>query len=107
MTTVAEGELRVVNPATLEVVATVPTTRREAVQELVAEARLAQEPWGRTSLDERRELLIAVAELLLDRADEIADVVVSETAKPRVEAYTSDLFPALDTLVWLASNARR
>ena len=105
MATVAERELRVVNPASLEVVATVPTTRPESVQEVVAEARLAQETWARTSRSERSELLAAVAELVLDHADAIADAVVAETAKPRVEAYSSDLFPAVDSLVWLASTA--
>src|SRR4051812_46345519 len=107
MATVAEGELRVVNPATLELVGTVPATAPESVQEVVAESRLAQERWGRTTHAERRELLVAVAELLLDRTEEIVDTIVSETAKPRVEAYTSDLFPALDLLVWHASNAER
>jgi succinate-semialdehyde dehydrogenase/glutarate-semialdehyde dehydrogenase len=106
MATVAERELRVVNPASLEVVATVPATAPESVQEVVAEARLAQEAWARTSHAERGELLAAVSELVLDHADEIADTVVAETAKPRVEAYTSDLFPAVDTVVWLASAAR-
>jgi len=42
MPVAAEGELRVVNPATLEVVGSVPTVGPESVQELVAEARLAQ-----------------------------------------------------------------
>jgi succinate-semialdehyde dehydrogenase/glutarate-semialdehyde dehydrogenase len=106
MATVAERELRVVNPATLEVVATVPATPPESVQEAVAEARFAHEAWARTSHAERGELLAAVAELVLDRADEIADTVVAETAKPLAEAFTSDLFPALDTAVWLASAAR-
>ena len=40
--------------------------------------------------------------IVLERADEIADVVVAETGKPRIEAFTSELFPALDTLAWLA-----
>jgi acyl-CoA reductase-like NAD-dependent aldehyde dehydrogenase len=105
MATVAAGELQVVNPATLEVVATVPATAPEAVQELVTEARLAQEAWGRAPLSERRGLLVALAEVVLERLDEIADVIVSETGKPRVEAFSSELFPALDSLVWLAANA--
>src|SRR5207302_1081166 len=39
------------------------------------------------------------------RADEIADTVVAETGKPRVEAFTTELFPALDALIWLAKQA--
>ena len=104
MAVAAEGELRVVNPATLAVVGSVPTVGPESVQELVAEARLAQERFGQVPLAERRALLVRVAELVLDRADAIADVIVAETAKPRIEAFTTELFTALDALTWLAQN---
>ncbi|MCW2962842.1 MAG: putative succinate-semialdehyde dehydrogenase [Actinomycetia bacterium] len=105
MAVAATGELRVVNPATLELVGTVATTDPAAVQEVVTEAKLAQEAWGETPLDDRRALLVRVAETVLERADEIADTVIAETGKPRVEAFTTELFPALDALVWLAKQA--
>jgi acyl-CoA reductase-like NAD-dependent aldehyde dehydrogenase len=41
MAVAATGELRVVNPATLELVGTVTTTDPAAVQEIVSEAKLA------------------------------------------------------------------
>jgi acyl-CoA reductase-like NAD-dependent aldehyde dehydrogenase len=107
MAVAATGELRVVNPATLELVGTVMTTDPAAVQEVVIEAKLAQEAWGDASLTDRRALLVRVAEAVLERADEIADTVIAETGKPRVEAFTSELFPALDALVWLAKQAPR
>ena len=105
MAVAATGELRVVNPATLELVGTVRATDPSAVQELVSEAKLAQEAWGDASLGDRRALLVAVAETVLERAEEIADTVIAETGKPRVEAFTTELFPALDALVWLAKQA--
>src|SRR5690348_14976623 len=105
MAVAATGELRVVNPATLEVVGTVTTTDPAAVQEVVSEAKVAQEVWGETPLADRRALLVRVGETVLERADEIADTVIAETGKPRVEAFTTELFPALDALVWLAKEA--
>ena len=105
MAVVASGELRVVNPATLEVVGTVSTTDPAAVQEIVSEAKLAQVAWAETPVADRRALLLRVAEAVLLRADELADTVIAETAKPRVEAFTTELFPALDALVWLAREA--
>ena len=105
MAVAAPGELRVVNPATLELVGTVAATDPAAVQELVTEAKVAQEAWGETSAGDRRKVLEQVSKDVLRRADEIADTVVAETGKPRVEAYTSELFPALDTLAWLARHA--
>ena len=107
MAVVADAALRVVNPATLELVATVPSIPPEAVQAAVDEAAGAQPRWAATSHAERRKLLVAVAELMLDRSDEIVETVVAETAKPRGEALASELYPAADTLVWLVSDAAR
>ncbi len=104
MAVAASGALRVVNPATLEVVGIVPTVDPAAVQELVTEAKLAQEGFGEATAADRRALLVRVAKLVLERADEIADTIVAETAKPRLEAFTTELFSALDALTWLARN---
>ena len=103
--TLVGGELRSVNPATLEVVGAVAVTPLEAVTEAVTEARLAQQQWARTSFAERRALLAAVARLLLERMDEIAATVTAETAKPLVEAFLSDVMVAVDNTVWIAENA--
>jgi acyl-CoA reductase-like NAD-dependent aldehyde dehydrogenase len=101
MAMTASGELPVVNPATLEVVGSVATTSPAAVPGLVAEAALVPE----LPLAERAALLARVAALVSERRDEIADTVVAETAKPRLEAITTELFPALDALAWLERNA--
>src|SRR4051812_26165469 len=105
MTVVTEGELRVTNPATLEPVGAGPAPRPAEIGSLVASARAAQAGWGETRPAERATLLRRLSRLLLERTEEVADVVVAETAKPRVEAFTSELFPALDTLAWLAAEA--
>jgi len=107
MAVAASGVLRVVNPETLEVVGSVPRTDPAHVQELVAEASYVQEGWAEATLADRRALLVRVGEVVLDRADEIADSVIAETAKPRTEAFSSELFPALDALAWLARSAPR
>src|SRR5476649_2219064 len=104
MAVVAHDELFVYNPATLQVVGSVRSTDPAALQEAVDAAKLAQARFGEATLGERRDLLLRVAELVLERADDIADVVVSETAKPRLEVFTTELFPALDALVFLARN---
>jgi succinate-semialdehyde dehydrogenase/glutarate-semialdehyde dehydrogenase len=107
MTLAAATELRVVNPATLELVGAVPVTDAEGVAAHVAAARGAQAAWADTPVREKRAALERLARLVLDRADEIADTVVAETAKPRVEAFTTELYPALDAVTWLVKNAAR
>jgi acyl-CoA reductase-like NAD-dependent aldehyde dehydrogenase len=72
MAVVATGELRVVNPATLELVGTVRTTDPSAVRELVTEAKLAQGAWGETSLQEPAALLLRVAASVSERVPQLA-----------------------------------
>jgi acyl-CoA reductase-like NAD-dependent aldehyde dehydrogenase len=98
------GELRSFNPATLEPVGSVTAAEPADVQEAVVEARLAQERWGRTSLDARRRLLLDVSEFLLEHMDELAALVTAEAGKPLVESYSSELMVSIDNLAWLASN---
>lgn len=99
--------LEPINPATLEPVGAIAVAEPGEVEEAVVEARLAQQAWSRASFEERSRLLRAVAAALLDAADEVAATIVAETGKPVVEAITSEVFVALDNLVWLARNLRR
>ncbi|MDH4344790.1 MAG: aldehyde dehydrogenase family protein [Thermoleophilia bacterium] len=100
----ASGELAPVNPATLEVVGSVPVTPPEALGEILAEARLAQEAWSRQPLRERSRLLRRVVHAVLEHRDEIVATVVDETGKPVVEALTADVFVSLDNAAWLAAH---
>jgi acyl-CoA reductase-like NAD-dependent aldehyde dehydrogenase len=103
----AAAELRSVNPATLEPVGSVPTTEPEAVQEAVAEARLAQERWARSDLEERKRLLLGVKQFLLEHMDELAALATAETGKPLVESYGSEVAVSVDNVAWLAANLGR
>jgi succinate-semialdehyde dehydrogenase/glutarate-semialdehyde dehydrogenase len=100
-------EIRVVNPATLAEVGSVPTTPPEALGEVIAEARLAHESWRRHDLTARARLLRTLARAVLDDMDEIAATIVAETGKPRLEAVSTEVFVALDTATWLARNVER
>ncbi len=103
----AEGVLEPLNPATLEPAGRVETTPVEALGEILAEARLAQEAWARRPLADREQVLRRVAHTLLEAAEEIAQTIVAETGKPLLEAYTADLFVSLDHASWLARHAKR
>jgi succinate-semialdehyde dehydrogenase/glutarate-semialdehyde dehydrogenase len=107
MATVAAGELRSVNPATLETVGAVPVTGPADVQRAVELALAAQERWAAEPFSERRRVLNGVARALVERLDEIAAVVVAETGRPLVEAYTIDLLLAIEQVRWLAREGER
>src|ERR671936_264713 len=104
---VVEGELRSLNPATLEVVGSVRATDAGELGGVVARAREAQARWAESSLDERRRLVLAAARVLLDRMDELAALVTAETGKPLVESYTAELLVSVENARWVAANAPR
>src|SRR5919202_2436680 len=104
---VVEGELRSLNPATLEVVGSVPATDPAELEEIVARAGAAQARWEETSLDERRRLVLDTARVLLDRMEEVSALVTAETGKPLVESYTAELLVSVENARWVAAAAPR
>ncbi|HET9621976.1 MAG TPA: aldehyde dehydrogenase family protein [Kofleriaceae bacterium] len=79
------------NPATREVVGTVPIHSAADVDAAVARARVASERWGALSFAARREELTAFRKALVAHTDEIADLLHRENGKPEIEALTEVL----------------
>src|SRR4051794_16853579 len=73
----------------------VPQSSEEDVVEAFARARTAQEQWARTSYAERQRLLLRLHDLILDRQDEIIDLIVLESGKARKHAFDEPLHVAL------------
>ncbi len=107
MATLADSELVSANPASLQVVGTVRRTDPDDLPGIVASARAAQVQWRAAGAAERARVLAEVARVVRARADEIADCIVAETAKPRTEAIANELYAAVDHATWLAKNAAR
>ena len=61
----------------------------------------------RPGLPRARRVLRAAARAVRAHADEIADSIVAETAKPRTEAIANELYTAVDHALWLAKRAPR
>lgn len=74
--------LPVTNPATDEVIAEVAAGSADDVDRAVAAARAAFDGWAATPVAERARLLGAVAQGLVDRADELAVLISSEMGAP-------------------------
>jgi succinate-semialdehyde dehydrogenase/glutarate-semialdehyde dehydrogenase len=86
-------------------VTTAPERERTAdVERAVGDAARAAAEWREASVRDRASVLREAVRVVLDRADEIAATVSAETGKPRTEAISHDLFPALDHASWLARN---
>ena len=75
-----------------------PTSRsraRPTSRQAVARARRAQESWARTPLAERSAALLRLHDLVLDRQDEICDLIGVESGKARKDAFLEPAHVAL------------
>jgi acyl-CoA reductase-like NAD-dependent aldehyde dehydrogenase len=94
-----------INPATGEVRAHVATTPVAQIPQLVARARIVQAQWASTPLADRCASLTKLRGQILASRDRLADAVVLESGKPRVEALFADVFVSLDTAAYYAKQA--
>ncbi len=76
----------VVNPATCEILATVPEGTREDVDKAVKAAQAAFDEWRSTPVLSRAQYMYRFKALLEDRFEELTRIVVEENGKTRDEA---------------------
>jgi succinate-semialdehyde dehydrogenase/glutarate-semialdehyde dehydrogenase len=93
-------------PITGQPLAMIPQSSEADVREAFARARRAQQAWARTSLEHRSQLLLRLHDLVLDRQDEIMDLICWESGKARKHAYDEPLHVAL-TARYYARTAQR
>ena len=74
--------MEVVNPATGEVIAEVPRAGEEDVDRAVAAAETAGESWREKTPKDRMELLLALADVIDDNAEELARLESLNVGKP-------------------------
>jgi NAD-dependent aldehyde dehydrogenases len=85
-TAAAEEQLEVVNPATEDVVDSVPAGKPEDVDLAVATAKRAFADWAATDVEKRAAILAKAADLIHEHAKELAATLTSEQGKPLAEA---------------------
>jgi succinate-semialdehyde dehydrogenase/glutarate-semialdehyde dehydrogenase len=106
-TTGGEREpIEIENPATGDLLATVPRCTAEDVEHAVATARDAQRRWCETSFEERERALLRFHDLVLDRQDELLDVIQLESGKARRHAF-EEIIDAAVVARYYARTAER
>src|SRR4051794_9312643 len=94
------------NPATGEVVGSVPIHTQAEVDAAVARARVAAQSWGSRSFEARNEELTAFRKALAEQADELAELLHRENGKPELEAYV-EVMMALGHVQHAAARAEK
>jgi lactaldehyde dehydrogenase / glycolaldehyde dehydrogenase len=98
--------IEVENPATQEIIATVPKGTADDADRALTAARNAQPAWEALPPIERGRLLHRLAQLILENRDRLARIVVAEQGKPLSEARGEIDGTAL-YLTYAAEEARR
>jgi acyl-CoA reductase-like NAD-dependent aldehyde dehydrogenase len=93
------------NPATGEVIASVPLTSPEDVPGIVAAARAAQPAWEALGFEGRARILKRAQKWLFEHAEEVADTIVSETGKARDDALLVEVAYGANALGFWAKKA--
>lgn len=81
-----DATLDVVNPATEAVFATCARASKGQLDQAVAAAQAAFPAWSKTAIDERRAVLVKIADAIQGNINELARLLVQEQGKPLQDA---------------------
>jgi acyl-CoA reductase-like NAD-dependent aldehyde dehydrogenase len=93
------------NPATGEVLATLPIAGAAEVDAAVARARAAQKQWARLTGTERGRIMRRAVDILRARNDELAALETRDTGKPIQETLVVDVISGADCIEYFAGIA--
>jgi 1-pyrroline dehydrogenase len=99
------GTMEVLNPATGEVVAEVPSGTEADVDRAVAAAKAALTEWRETTPGERAEALLKLADAIDANAEELAQIESTNVGKP-IEVARAEPPVMVDNLRFFAGAAR-
>lgn len=96
----------VVNPATGDLIATLPDFGRYEASRAIERAALAQKDWAARTGKDRAGVLRTWHDLILAHADDLAVILTAEMGKPLAEAKGEVLYGA-SYIEWFAEEAKR
>jgi acyl-CoA reductase-like NAD-dependent aldehyde dehydrogenase len=101
----APSTITVENPATGELITTVPALGPEQVAEIAQRARAAQPGWLALGFDGRARVMRRAQKWMVDHADQVIECVVRESGKTREDAQLTDLTYTVSALGFWAASA--
>ncbi|MGO3408540.1 NAD-dependent succinate-semialdehyde dehydrogenase [Marinomonas sp.] len=102
----ASNNIEVMNPATLEILGTVPSLSREEVKGAVDAAYAAMSGWKKLTAKERSRILRRWFNLIEEHADDLATIMTLEQGKPHREA-RGEIIYAASFIEWFAEEGKR
>ena len=96
----------ILNPATLEVIGTVPNMGKAEAERTIEAAKEAWPLWKNKTAKDRSIILKKWFDLIISNADDLAFILTSEQGKPLAEAKGEILYAA-SFIEWFAEEAKR
>src|SRR5436309_881992 len=87
--------MQIEQPFTGKPLGTVPKCGPDDARAAIARARAVQEEWAKTSFDDRKRILMRYHDLVLDRQEELLDLLQIESGKARRHAFEEVLDVAI------------
>src|SRR5271155_126067 len=101
----SDGDIPVENPATGEIVATVPDLGADAVADMARRGRAAQPDWEAHGFDGRARVLLRAQKWLMDNSEQVIATIVSETGKTFEDASLAEISYAGNAFGFWAKQA--
>jgi acyl-CoA reductase-like NAD-dependent aldehyde dehydrogenase len=101
------AQIEVENPATGEIVATVPDLGADAVAEMAKRARAAQPSWEAYGFEGRARVMLRAQKWVMDNAEQIIATIISETGKTFEDASLAEISYAGNAFGFWAKNAEQ
>lgn len=105
--TAAQASLEARDPATGKVIASVPATPPERIQDVVLAAAKVQPLWALLRVSDRARYMRRMAQAVIDDFDELVRSISQEQGRPAAEIAALELLPAIDALLWIAAEGAR
>lgn len=102
----SDNEIKVTNPATDEVIGTVPSISEEQLEQAIDNASVAFQSWRKKTAYERAELMGKWYQLLDENKKSIAETLTKEQGKPFKEALGEVMY-ANNFVDWYKEEAKR
>ncbi|ANU13816.1 Succinate-semialdehyde dehydrogenase [Planococcus halocryophilus Or1] len=101
-----DGKIDVMNPATGEVIGSVPNGGEQEATDAIEAASAAFPEWSKTTAYHRADLLMKWHDLLLEHKEEIGEILTKEMGKPLAEAIGEIEYSA-SFVSWFAEEGKR
>lgn len=97
--------IEVRSPATGEKIGEVKSFTADEARQAIERARKAQKAWENVGVMERSRIVRRFRDVLLDRAEEVSELISRENGKVLQEAFQMEVFPIVDLATYFAGRA--